>query len=161
MNNVLITYFSVRCLRARTASVLPAVFVVAASYAECDHALAVIFFIISVGTHAFSICGMNTNPMDLSPNYAGVLTSLGNGTGSLMGILAPYTVGLLVPNVCSLWILTVFCCWSFELSCTIPYFIGISVRVASSLLDYIRRSYGKGSDLRHMGLGQCAAMECR
>lgn len=39
------------------------------------------------------------NPIDLSPNYAGTIMSIGNGAGALTGILAPYSVGLLTPHV--------------------------------------------------------------
>lgn len=81
------------------ASVLPAFFIISASYAECNHLLVVIFFISSIGMHAFLTSGLSINPMDLSPNYAGTLMSLANGAGAITGIIAPYSVGLLTPNV--------------------------------------------------------------
>lgn len=70
-----------------------------ASYAGCNHTLVVVSFIISIGMRAFLTAGLFINPMDLSPNYSGALMSLVNGAGSITGIIAPYTVGLLTPNV--------------------------------------------------------------
>lgn len=37
--------------------------------------------------------------MDLSPNYASTLMAITNGIGSLTGVLAPVTVGLMIPDV--------------------------------------------------------------
>lgn len=42
---------------------------------------------------------MKVNPLDLSPNYAGVLMAITNGIGAITGIIAPYLVGVLTPNV--------------------------------------------------------------
>lgn len=61
--------------------------------------LVVIFFVISIGMRAFLTAGLYINPLDLSPNYSGTLMSLVNGAGAITGIIAPYTVGLLTPNV--------------------------------------------------------------
>lgn len=82
------------------ASIFPAIFILAVTYAECNHMLAVIFFTLSVGLNAFMPSGLLSNPMDLSPNYAGTIMSIGNGVGALCGIIAPFTVGLITPNVC-------------------------------------------------------------
>lgn len=71
----------------------------AASYAGCDQTLVVLFFTISVGSQSLTIPGTYVNPLDLSPNYVGPLTALVNGMGSSTGILAPYVIGLLTPNV--------------------------------------------------------------
>lgn len=84
------------------ASVLPAIFIMLASYAECAHVLVVISFTIAIGMHGFMTAGLNTNSMDLCPNYSSALMSVANGAASLTGILAPYTVGLLTPNVSAL-----------------------------------------------------------
>lgn len=81
------------------ASALPAVFIILASYAGCDHVLVIVFFIIAIGMHGFQTSGLNTNSMDLCPNYSGVLMSVANGAASITGILAPYTVGVMTPNV--------------------------------------------------------------
>lgn len=43
--------------------------------------------------------GIMLNPMDLSPVYASTLSGIMNCSGSMMGILAPYVVGVLTPHV--------------------------------------------------------------
>lgn len=81
------------------ASILPAIFLLAASYAECNHALAVVLFTLSIGFDGFIASGVHVNPMDLSPNYSGTVMSVGNTIAACSGVFAPYTVGLLTPNV--------------------------------------------------------------
>lgn len=70
-----------------------------ASYAGCNHIQVAIFIILSVGMRAFLTSSLYINPMDLSSNYSGTLMSIVNGAGSIAGIIAPYSVGLLTPNV--------------------------------------------------------------
>lgn len=82
-----------------SASILPAIFILAATYAGCEHTLVVIYFTLSIAMHAFIPSGLFTIPMDLSPNYSGTIMSAGNAAGAVTGFLAPYTVGLLTPNV--------------------------------------------------------------
>lgn len=72
---------------------------VAAAYAGCHHLLVFAYFIVSIGAQGFITCGTIINPMDLSPNYAGAISSLTNAAGSVTGIAAPYAVGLMTPNV--------------------------------------------------------------
>jgi ACS family sodium-dependent inorganic phosphate cotransporter len=43
--------------------------------------------------------GMKVNALDLSPNYAGTLMAIVNGIGALTGIVTPYLVGVLTPDV--------------------------------------------------------------
>lgn len=95
----LLSTLSLNFIFSFQASVIPAVFLLCASYAGCDEMLVVTFFIISVGARGFLAAGLYVNPMDLSPNYAGALISLANGIGALTGVLAPYIVGVLTPHV--------------------------------------------------------------
>lgn len=74
---------------------------VAATYAGCNHLLVFAYFIVSIGAQGFITCGTMINPMDLSPNYAGAISSLSNAAGSLTGIAAPSIVGIMTPNVSS------------------------------------------------------------
>lgn len=69
------------------ASVGPAVFIVAASYAGCDRITVVILFTIAMGLMGAFYPGMKVNALDLSPNYAGSLMATTNGIGALTGIL--------------------------------------------------------------------------
>lgn len=81
------------------AAVGPAIFIVAASYAGCDKYLVVGFFTLAMGFMGTFYPGMKVNPLDLSPNYAGSIMAVTNGVGAITGILAPYFVGVLTPNV--------------------------------------------------------------
>lgn len=75
-----------------------AIFVLLASYAECNQALVVAMFVMGTTLMGTSNPSIVVNHLDLSPNYAGSLAALGNGVTSLNGILAPYIVGWLTPR---------------------------------------------------------------
>lgn len=96
------------------ASGIDGCFIIMASYAGCNAMLVGLFFTISVGAEGFLTSSMLVNPMDLSPNYSGTITGMGNGIGSLMGIAVPSIIGLLTPNVCCAWSIftTFFLCIS-------------------------------------------------
>lgn len=81
------------------ASVTPAIFVLAATYAECNEVLVVTLLMISIGSQGLMTCGIVLNPMDLSPMFASTLSGLMNCISTFTGILAPYVVGALTPNV--------------------------------------------------------------
>lgn len=46
-----------------------------------------------------NLCVFKVNALDLAPNYAGSLTSLVNTTSTFAGIITPYLIGLLTPDV--------------------------------------------------------------
>lgn len=70
-----------------------------ASFSGCDEVLVVTSFAISVGSQGAKLVAANINPMDLSPNYTGIISAIVVGTGSVTGILGPTIVGLMTPNV--------------------------------------------------------------
>lgn len=72
---------------------------VAASYAGCDKTIVVVLFTICMGLMGTFYAGMKLNPLDLSPNYSATLMAITNGIGSITGIITPYLVGALTPNV--------------------------------------------------------------
>lgn len=80
-----------------TASIFTGVFIIAASYAECDKLYVVAFFTISIAFQG--VPGVAINSLDLSPNYAGILMGVGSAVTSITGILVPYMVGVVTPNV--------------------------------------------------------------
>lgn len=80
-------------------SVFPAIFVVFASYVDCDRKTAVTMFTLAMGWMGTYHAGMQLNPLDLSPNYAGTLMAISNGIGALTGIAAPLVIGSLITNV--------------------------------------------------------------
>lgn len=80
-----------------TASAFMGVFIINASYAECDKLLVVAFFTISIAFQG--VPGVAINTLDLSPNYAGILMGIGGAITSITGILVPYMIGVATPNV--------------------------------------------------------------
>lgn len=81
------------------AAVGPGIFLVAASYAECNRYAVVTLLTIGMGFMGTCFAGLKVNSLDLSPNYAGVLMAFVNGVGGLTGIAGPYVAGLLTPDV--------------------------------------------------------------
>jgi len=77
----------------------PAIFMVGASYAGCDRVLVVVLFIICMGLMGAYYAGMKLSPLDMSPNYAGTLMAITNGIGAITGVVTPYLVGVMTPNV--------------------------------------------------------------
>ena len=73
-------------------------FIVAASYAKCDHAMVVIMFISGMTLMGSSYPSIYVNNLDLSPNYAGTLMAFANTVAALGGLLTPYIIGVLTPN---------------------------------------------------------------
>lgn len=80
-----------------SASIFTGVFILAASYAECDNVYVVVYFTISIAFQG--VPGVAINSLDLSPNYAGILIGIGGAVTSITGILVPYLVGVATPNV--------------------------------------------------------------
>lgn len=139
------------------ASALPAIFIMLASYAGCEHVLVIVFFIIAIGMHGFLTAGLNTNSMDLCPNYSGVLMSVANGAASITGILAPYTISLMTPNVNQ--ILKSFRrreIYSIKLISTKK---GLSIGMASCVLGYVCHSHFEDHNFYDLGLRRNTAVE--
>lgn len=74
---------------------------VAASYAGCDRLAVVVLFTICMGLMGAFYAGMKLSPLDMSPNYAGTLMAITNGIGAITGVITPYLVGVMTPNVIS------------------------------------------------------------
>lgn len=70
-----------------------------ASYSGCNTDAVVILFTASMGLMGAFYPGMKVNALDLSGNYAGTIMAIVNGIGAITGIIAPYLVGLLTPDV--------------------------------------------------------------
>lgn len=70
-----------------------------ASYAGCNKDLVIAYFTIAMGLMGIYYAGMRLSPIDMSPNYAGFLTAISNGSAAIAGITAPYLAGYLTPNV--------------------------------------------------------------
>lgn len=71
----------------------------AASFAACDRLLAVALFSCGMGFMGTFFAGVKVNNIDISPNYAGAIVALSNSSGAVMGMIGPFVVGALTPNV--------------------------------------------------------------
>lgn len=60
---------------------------------------AVGMFTIAMGLMGTFYCGMKCNGLDLCPNYAGSLMAVVNGVGAISGIITPYLISALTPDV--------------------------------------------------------------
>lgn len=88
----------VRKTGVTVASMGPAIFLISASYAECNRILVVILLTIGVGLMGCSTFSIFINSLDLGPNYAGSLMGLVNGIATLTEVISPYLVGILTPE---------------------------------------------------------------
>ena len=82
-----------------TASLGPAAGMLGASYAGCDKVAVVALICVATALMGTFYPGMKVNALDLSPNYAGTLMAIVNGIGAFTGIITPYLVGVLTPDV--------------------------------------------------------------
>ncbi|XP_029022325.1 sialin [Betta splendens] len=83
----------VRKLFTVTGMVLPAAFLVAVSYAGCNHILTVTFLTCSTATGGISGSGVFINQMDIAPRYAGFLLGITNTFGTIPGVVGPIATG--------------------------------------------------------------------
>ncbi|GLV45086.1 Dietary and metabolic glutamate transporter [Carabus blaptoides fortunei] len=93
-----VTVSFARKLFTTIASIGPAVFIIAASYAGCDKITVVALFCIGMGLMGTFYPGMKVNALDLSSNYAGTIMAIVNGIGAIAGIVTPILVGNITQN---------------------------------------------------------------
>lgn len=84
-----------------SASLLGALFFLATSFAGCNKVMVVLFLSLVAGSQSLKTPGTSVNIFDLAPNYVSILAGIVNGIGSFTGILVPYIIGLMTPNVCT------------------------------------------------------------
>ncbi|XP_061387037.1 putative inorganic phosphate cotransporter [Musca vetustissima] len=78
---------------------VPTAGLIAVGFLEADQqTLAIILMITSVGLNSGCTIGSGLNPIDLSPNHAGILSSITNAVGSIMPILTPLVNGVVVTD---------------------------------------------------------------
>ncbi|VVC97622.1 unnamed protein product [Leptidea sinapis] len=76
----------------------PGICIIMASYSGCNTTLAVFWFIAAMTLMGAYYTGMKVNALDITPNYAGTVTALVNGTAAISAIISPYLIGLLTPQ---------------------------------------------------------------
>ena len=83
-----------------TGMVIPAIFLVLTGYMDCHHQVeAVILLSLSMGFCGFQFSSFFINHGDIAPRYAGTVFGFTNTGASIPGMLAPYIVGAITPNV--------------------------------------------------------------
>ncbi|CAH1972864.1 unnamed protein product [Acanthoscelides obtectus] len=60
--------------------------------------LSEVMLIIAVGMNAACFVGFQVNPVDLAPNYAGIIMGIGNGSSNIFSIIAPLVVHFVVAD---------------------------------------------------------------
>ncbi|XP_018804075.1 PREDICTED: putative inorganic phosphate cotransporter isoform X1 [Bactrocera latifrons] len=79
---------------------IPMISLIGLGYVTKEHSLlAVILLTLTVGISGATYLGFQVNHIDLSPNYAGTLMGITNGSANVMSALAPLAVGLVVTDV--------------------------------------------------------------
>lgn len=73
-------------------------FLVAAGLVGCNQVLAVVLICLATTVNACVYPGYNSNHVDLSSRYAGVLMGITNSFATIPGFLAPSVVGMLTEN---------------------------------------------------------------
>ena len=81
-------------------NIVPAFFLVITGFVPCEHPfIAVAMLTLSVGFCGFQYPGCFVNHADIAAPFAGILFGLSNSCATIPGIIAPYLVGVLTPNV--------------------------------------------------------------
>lgn len=66
--------------------------------ADCNRTLAIVCFMLCGSLNGAVYGGFIINPIDISPNYAGVLEGVINGISNVAGFGAPYVAGLILDS---------------------------------------------------------------
>ena len=78
----------------------PGSFLIGTGFMECHQQIgAVVMLTISVGLCGFHFSGYFINHGDIAPAFAGTMFGISNTAATVPGILAPFVVSALTPNV--------------------------------------------------------------
>lgn len=61
-----------------------------------DRFMCIFLLIAAMGFNGFNLAGFTVTHVDMAPNFAGTLMGLTNCVSNFAGILAPYTVGIIL-----------------------------------------------------------------
>lgn len=78
---------------------IPGMFLVAASYAECDEMQVVIYLMFAYCMYGLNLVGTDVNLLDLAPNFVAPLTGLVNSFEMFSAIISHYIIGILTSHV--------------------------------------------------------------
>lgn len=85
-------------------------FLVAASYAECDEMQVVIYLMFAFCGAGFNLVGTDLNLMDLAPNFVPPLVGLVNSFQLFFGIISQNIIGALTSHVSFSILKSAECC---------------------------------------------------
>ncbi|XP_075258217.1 sialin-like [Convolutriloba macropyga] len=94
----LVTTTFIRKANQMISAVFPAIFLVAAGYAECWSELAVFFLCVAGFFFGFFYAGGYCNNVDIAPYFSGACVALATAIGSLPSSFMPIAVGLLIDD---------------------------------------------------------------
>lgn len=133
----------------------PGIFLVAASYAECDEIQVVIYFVLVYAFDEINIAGTWPNVLDIAPNYVGPITGFSNTFQIVSSIIVHYIIGVLTHNVSGYYsqIIRTLLIESFK------FYLGISIRMAVRLLVDIWFRHCENNHFYTFWFGKDSAME--
>jgi len=88
----------VRKLFQLLGTLIPALFLILLSFIKPDPTTAVIFMVFALACAQFSIAGYNSNYLDLTTKYTGLLYSFSNTTATIPGIIGVSLTGFILDN---------------------------------------------------------------
>ncbi|KAI0237934.1 Sialin [Lamellibrachia satsuma] len=104
---------SVRKLFNVLGLMLPAIFLVSATYAGCRKVLAVVLLTAAAGVSGVAVAaGYGVNHLDIAPRFAGTMMGITNSLGCISGVLGPMVVGFLTSTTSNIlqWRKVFFTC---------------------------------------------------
>lgn len=81
------------------AGLFPPIFLVIASYVECNRIIYIAMMLLAAGFGANHFVGVRVNTLDLAPNYAGAILSYVNGVATIVSFIFPILVGMIISDV--------------------------------------------------------------
>ncbi|KAF5279331.1 hypothetical protein FQR65_LT15404 [Abscondita terminalis] len=99
INHEKMSVTNVRKLYTSIASIFPSGFVVGAGYCGCNRYAAATMFILAMFFKGPFYPGLRVNPLDITKNFAGVLSAFVNAAGSLAYYPIPYMISAIAKDV--------------------------------------------------------------
>jgi len=79
-------------------TLIPALFLILLSFIKPDPTTAVIFMVFALACAPFTTAGYNSNYLDLTTKYTGLLYSFSNTTATIPGIIGVSLTGFILDN---------------------------------------------------------------
>ncbi|KAK7866872.1 hypothetical protein R5R35_006036 [Gryllus longicercus] len=108
----------------------PALLVVILAFVGCNVTASIAILTTAVSLIGAFSAGFFQNPLDVAPNFAGSLTGIMNGIGSMTGVISPPLAGVILHNMGLSGWPVIFCIAAamYLLSC-LPYVLFVTAKV--------------------------------